>query len=36
MCAFNGKLYFAATNGIDGHELWTSDGTESGTYMVKT
>src|SRR5262245_27724074 len=31
----NNRLFFAATNGIDGMELWTSDGTEAGTVMVK-
>jgi len=29
-----GVAYFAATNGIDGYELWTSNGTVSGTKMV--
>jgi len=28
---FNGMLYFAADNGIDGVELWRSDGTTEGT-----
>lgn len=27
--------YFVATNGINGQELWKSDGTETGTVMVK-
>jgi ELWxxDGT repeat protein len=31
----NGKLYFAAGDGVHGYELWVSDGTESGTMMVK-
>ncbi|OXA85586.1 ELWxxDGT repeat protein [Flavobacterium hibernum] len=31
----NGKLYFTATNDINGVELWTSNGAESGTYMIK-
>jgi ELWxxDGT repeat protein len=31
----NGKLFFTANNGTDGVELWTSDGTEAGTVMVK-
>jgi LPXTG-motif cell wall-anchored protein len=28
-------LYFEASNGTDGYELWKSDGTEAGTVMVK-
>ncbi|XZF16186.1 ELWxxDGT repeat protein [Chitinophagaceae bacterium MMS25-I14] len=32
---YNGKMYFSATNGIDGQELWVSDGTSAGTYMFK-
>jgi ELWxxDGT repeat protein len=31
----NGELYFQASNGINGQELWKSDGTTSGTVMVK-
>ncbi|HMP73285.1 MAG TPA: hypothetical protein PKE55_08485 [Kiritimatiellia bacterium] len=34
---FNGRLYFAADDGGGAHgkELWTSDGTQEGTYMVR-
>jgi ELWxxDGT repeat protein len=30
-----GVLYFQANNGVNGAELWKSDGTESGTTMVE-
>lgn len=29
------KAYFAADNGVNGEELWATDGTAKGTYMVK-
>jgi ELWxxDGT repeat protein len=32
---FNNKLYFRANDGVNGNELWVSDGTESGTQLVK-
>lgn len=32
---FNSKIYFAATDGINGIELWESDGTKAGTKLVK-
>src|SRR5262245_18537152 len=35
----NGRLYFTATNGdsgkANGSELWTSDGTDAGTVLIK-
>jgi len=32
--AIDGTLFFAADNGVDGVELWKSDGTEPGTLIV--
>ena len=34
LTVFNNELFFAATDG-NGTELWKTDGTESGTVMVK-
>ena len=31
----NGKAFFSATDGVNGYELWSSDGTTAGTNIVK-
>ena len=31
----NGKAFFSANDGVNGYELWSSDGTDAGTAMVK-
>ncbi len=35
MAAFQDKVYFVADDGVHGDELWVSDGSEGGTYLVK-
>ena len=35
MTSVNGTLYFTANDGVDGVELWKSDGTAAGTNLVK-
>src|SRR5262249_32548119 len=35
LTAVGGTLFFTADDGVHGHELWKSDGTEAGTSLVK-
>lgn len=32
---FNSQIYFRADNGVDGFEMWKSDGTNAGTIMIQ-
>jgi ELWxxDGT repeat protein len=34
-CKINNQLFFIANNGVNGFELWKSDGTDAGTQMIK-
>lgn len=34
LVALNNRLYFTCTDSLHGNELWTSDGTDTGTFMV--
>ena len=35
MAVIGDRLYFTATDGVAGFEMWVTDGTEAGTTMVK-
>jgi ELWxxDGT repeat protein len=35
LISFQGKLFFKANDGVHGDELWISDGTGEGTFMLK-
>ncbi|MBL0012259.1 MAG: T9SS type A sorting domain-containing protein [Flavobacterium sp.] len=34
LTVYNGKIVFSATDGVNGQELWISDGTNTGTFML--
>ena len=35
LTAFRGKVYFSYNDSVNGRELWVSDGTETGTHVLK-
>ncbi|MDB5202367.1 MAG: hypothetical protein JWQ27_1776 [Ferruginibacter sp.] len=35
LISYNGKLFFSCNDGVNGQELWTSDGTVGGTVLFK-
>jgi ELWxxDGT repeat protein len=35
LCNVNGTLFFVSNDGVNGPELWKTDGTAAGTVMVK-
>lgn len=34
MASYDGRIYFAGNDGVHGTELWVTDGTSAGTYML--
>ena len=35
LASTSNKIYFTANDGVHGYELWVSNGTDTGTYMIK-